>query len=58
MVCAVGTQSLNRKYGFVELEFIPGDGDHTKVELEDDTQDDGKDMDKEHGRQWYSGLAL
>ncbi|MEM6826774.1 MAG: DUF1629 domain-containing protein [Pseudomonadota bacterium] len=58
MVCAVGTQSLNRKYGFVELEFIPGDGDHTKVELEDATQDDGKYMYKEHGRHWDSGRAL
>ena len=35
--------------GFVELEFIPGDGDHTKVELEDATQDDGKYMYKVRG---------
>ncbi|MET4131408.1 hypothetical protein ABIE62_000520 [Porphyrobacter sp. MBR-155] len=58
MVYAVTTQSLNRKYGFVELELIRGDGDLKKVELQDPTQDDGKYMHHEHGRHWDSGRAL
>lgn len=58
MVYAVATQSLNRKYGFVELDFIPGDGDRTKVELRDPAQDDGKFMHHEHDRHWDSGRAI
>ncbi|PKP64007.1 MAG: hypothetical protein CVT85_12605 [Alphaproteobacteria bacterium HGW-Alphaproteobacteria-7] len=58
MVYAVATQSLNRKYGFVELELIRGDGDLKKVELQDPNQDDGKYMHHEHGRHWDSGRAL